>query len=72
MTSQHHVLMFDVPRNLNTVEKKINRRLHKMRAKMMQHSVWKHHSIKDLIDVAMEIKNSGGKAVILEERLVFQ
>jgi hypothetical protein len=66
------VLIFDIPREDNTLEKKINRELHSLEAEMLQHSVWKTDRNEELIKVAMEIKNSGGKAVILEERMIFE
>lgn len=66
------VLIFDIPRGNNTLEKRINRELHKINAKMIQHSVWKTDNNSELVRIAMEIKNSRGKAIILEERLVFE
>ena len=65
------VLIFDVPKKLHKVELKINRDLHKMEAKMIQHSVWKHSDLSKLIEIATFIKKSGGSASILEEKLVF-
>ncbi len=65
------VLIFDVPRDLHKVELKVNRGLHKMKARMIQHSVWKHGDLSKLIEIATFIKKSGGSATILEERLVF-
>ena len=65
------VLIFDVPKKLHKVELKINRDLHKIKAKMIQHSVWKHSDLSKLIEIATFIKKSGGSASILEEKLVF-
>ncbi|TAL47268.1 hypothetical protein EPN87_03315 [archaeon] len=65
------VLIFDIPRDSNTVEKRINRELRRMDAKMIQHSVWQLDDVQDLMKVALEIKQSGGKARILEERFIF-
>ena len=65
------VLIFDIPRDNNTLEKRVNRELRRMDAKMLQHSVWSLDNLQDLIDVAMEIKQSGGSARILEERFLF-
>lgn len=66
-----NVLLFDIPRENNTLEKRINRELHNIKARMIQHSVWKSDNINDLIRIANEIKKFGGKAIILEEKLIF-
>ena len=71
MSNNVSVLMFDIPREMNTLEKRINRELHKMGAEMMQHSVWKSEDISELMKIALEIKRSGGSARILEERFIF-
>lgn len=65
------VLLFDIPRENNTLEKKVNRELQRMNAKMLQHSVWRLDNLQDLIKLALEIKKSGGKATILEEKILF-
>lgn len=66
------VLIFDIPRDNNTLEKRINRELHRIDAEMIQHSVWKTDNNSELVRIALEIKNSRGKAIILEERLIFE
>lgn len=66
-----NVIIFDIPREQNTLEKRINRELHKVNAQMIQHSVWKLKNSQELIKIAGEIKKSGGKAIILEEKLIF-
>lgn len=68
---QEFILIFDVPRELHKVELKVNRDLHKLKAKMVQHSVWKHSDLSKLIEIATFIKKSGGSATILEEKLIF-
>ncbi len=65
------VLLFDIPREEHKVEVKAWRDLHRMGARMIQHSVWKSDKLQNLIDVAIFIKKSGGMARILEERFVF-
>ena len=65
------VLIFDLPRGESNVELKVWRDLNKIKAKMVQHSVWKHSDLSKLIEIATFIKKSGGNATILEERLVF-
>ncbi len=65
------VLIFDLPREMGTVKVRTWRELQRMGAKMIQHSVWKFNNVQDLIKIALEIKNSGGKATILEEKILF-
>ena len=64
-------MIFDVPRELHKVELKVNRDLHKLNSKMIQHSVWKYTDLSKLIEIATFIKKSGGSATILEEKLIF-
>ncbi len=66
------VIIFDIPRGNNTLEKRINRELHKINATMIQHSVWKANNTSELMKIALEIKNSKGKAIILQERFIFE
>ncbi len=65
------ILVFDIPRDEPVVKLKVNRNLHKIKAVKVQHSVWSSNELKELIDIATFIKNSGGSARILEEKLVF-
>jgi len=65
------VLIFDIPRGERNVELKTWRDLKKTKAKMVQHSVWKHTDLSKLIEITTFIKKSGGSATILEEKLVF-
>lgn len=65
------ILMFDIPKELNRVEVRVWRDLNKINAEKIQHSLWKSNKLKELIDIATFIKNSGGTARILEEKLIF-
>jgi len=66
-----YILSFDIPRELNTARRKINRDLNKINAKMIHHSLWKSENLKELISIANEIKRNGGTARILEEKFIF-
>lgn len=66
-----YILTYDIPRELANIKLIVNRDLHKMSAKKVQHSLWKSANVKDLIDIATFIKKSGGHAIILEEKLIF-
>jgi len=66
------LIAFDIPTELKTFKLQINRRLKRINATMIQRSLWKHSNLKELIRIATLIKNVGGKAIIMEERLVFE
>jgi hypothetical protein len=66
-----YILSFDLPKELDAERKRINRDLRGIDAKMIHHSFWKSEKLKELISIAQFIKNSGGKARILEEKLIF-
>jgi len=65
------VLVFDFPKSLTTQRRQLNRLLHRIGAKRVQDSFWRHEDLKSLIEVATFIKQNGGRASILEERLIF-
>lgn len=65
------ILIYDIPRESHSVAVQVLRDLQKINAKMIHHSTWKSNKVKDLIDIAILIKKSGGNASILEEKLIF-
>ena len=65
------VIVFDIPFGLETEKRRINRELHRMGAKMIQQSFWRHENLKELISLAIRIRNIGGRAEILEEKFIF-
>lgn len=65
------ILIFDIPREEKTLQRQIQRQLTRIGSEMVQFSVWKFGDAKALIDIATQIKKSGGDARILEERFVF-
>ena len=65
------ILVFDLPREMGSVKVRTWRELQKISAKMIQFSIWKSEKIDELIQLAIEIKKSGGSAKILEEKFVF-
>lgn len=65
------VLAFDIPTEKSQFRLKINRTLHKIGAVQVQRSLWKSNNLKELIRIATLIKNIGGQARVLEERLIF-
>ncbi|MCD6403167.1 MAG: hypothetical protein J7K98_02465 [Candidatus Aenigmarchaeota archaeon] len=67
-----YILAFDIPTDLKVFKLQINRRLKRIHATMIQRSLWKHNDLNELIRIASLIKNVGGKALIMEEKLVFE
>ena len=65
------VLVFDIPATEAVEKVRINRELHRIDAKRLQDSLWKSENLSALIKIAMRIRRIGGKASILEEKLIF-
>lgn len=65
------LLIFDIPATQNNFKKKINKILHEIGAEMVQRSIWRSDNLKELMRLAILIMNIGGKAMILEEKVVF-
>lgn len=65
------ILTFDIPREMKSLQRRVQRHLVSMGARMIQFSLWETSELQSLIDIAREIKRSGGDARILEERFVF-
>ncbi len=66
-----YVLVFDIPQGEAVEKVRINRMLHRRGAKLVQQSLWKHESIRELVDIGMRIRKIGGHAEILEECFLF-
>jgi len=66
------IIAFDIPSQLKSFKLNVNRRLKRMKAEMIQRSLWKHENLEELIRIATLIKNVGGKAVIMEEKFIFE
>ncbi len=66
------VLIYDIPTGEAYFKKRINRMLNMMKAEMVQRSAWKSYDLNGLTRIATLIKNVGGRARIMEERLIFE
>ncbi len=64
-------LIYDMPPERKSDARSIQRKLNMMGARMVQQSVWKTEKIKELMGLGVEIRKLGGRAEILEERLLF-
>lgn len=65
------VLIYDIPTELESIQRQTHRLLVRIGARQIQRSVWSFDELSSLIDIASFIKKSGGDARILEERFVF-
>jgi CRISPR/Cas system-associated endoribonuclease Cas2 len=66
-----YILIFDIPRENPILAVKVNRKLKEINAEKIQNSVWRSENLEELTKIALLIRNSGGKAQILEEKIVF-
>jgi CRISPR/Cas system-associated endoribonuclease Cas2 len=66
-----YILIFDIPREDSSLAVKVNRKLKAMNAEKIQNSVWRSENFDGLVKVALLIRNAGGKAQIIEEKVVF-
>ena len=72
MYHMKYILVYDIPVSLPYFKLQVNRRLKRIGAKLIQRSVWGHDDLNELIKLAILIKNVGGKARIMEEKLIFE
>jgi CRISPR/Cas system-associated endoribonuclease Cas2 len=66
-----YILIFDIPRKNAILAVKVNRKLKEINAEKIQNSVWRGEDFDELVKIALLIRNSGGKAQIIEEKVVF-
>ena len=65
------LLTFDIPREMKTLQRQVQRDLHRIDAEMLQFSLWKSENLDELLRIALTIRNFGGSARILEEKFIF-
>jgi hypothetical protein len=53
------------------IRSRINRKLHKIGARLLHDSLWQAENLNGLVEIALMIKQFGGRAVIMEERFIF-
>jgi len=69
---QEVLLAYDIPTQEAYFKKRINTMLNSIGAKLIQRSLWKSDNVNELIRIAELIKNVGGSARVMEERLIFK
>jgi len=65
------LITFDTPREMKTLQRQVQRDLHRIDAEMLQFSLWKSEKLDELLKIALTIRNFGGSARILEEKFIF-
>ena len=67
-----YVIVYDIKELDNATRLKVSRRLRKLRALKLQQSVWELDRLVDLRELAGSIKSAGGKAFVVEKRVVYE
>lgn len=70
MKRKNFIVIFDIPLDKKSLARKIQRKLNKMDAEMIQQSVWKSKDLHKLSEIASIIKQEGGQSTILKEDIV--
>ncbi|MEA1905058.1 MAG: hypothetical protein U9M97_04170 [Candidatus Hadarchaeota archaeon] len=65
-----YLILFDIKELDNATRLRVNRKLRKLSALMLQQSVWESNNVDELRELVESIRLSGGKALILEKRVV--
>lgn len=65
-----YILIFDFSGEA-VMRVKINRLLREIGAVKVQNSVWKSDNLKELTKIAIWVRNAGGSAHILEEKIIY-
>ena len=67
---EDYIFLYDLPREKRSLRVKINRMLHAIKSKKIQHSVWQSTSLTDFKKIKKLIERNSGQAIIMEKRLV--
>jgi len=66
-----YLILFDIPKGHSTLSVKVNRNLKDIGAKKMHNSAWQSNNLKELTKITIWIRNVGGSAHILEEKIIY-
>jgi len=66
-----YLIVYDIRRLDNRMRLRVNRRLRRLGALKLQHSVWELNGLADLQGLAASIKSAGGKVIILKKQVVY-
>jgi CRISPR-associated endonuclease Cas2 len=65
-----YLIIYDIKRLDSATRLRVNRRLRRLGALKLQHSVWESDDISELKNLVGAIKSSGGNAFITRKRIV--
>jgi CRISPR-associated endonuclease Cas2 len=65
-----YLIVYDIKKLDHATWLKVNRRLRKLGASRMQHSLWELDDLPELNNLVRLIKSTGGKALVLEKKIV--
>lgn len=66
-----YLIIFDLPKDNAVMRVKINRLFKEIGAEKVQNSVWASENLKELTKIAIWIRNVGGTAQIIEEKIIY-
>ena len=66
-----YLIIYDIPKEKKVLQVQVNRALKSIKAGKIQHSVWGSDDLESLKILAKKIKSEGGKAIILEKKVLF-
>lgn len=70
MAQTKYIIIYDIPRDEKVLQVQINRKLHAINARKVQHSVWESTDLEGLKTIARTIKLHGGIVNVLEEKII--
>lgn len=68
--SKKFIFVYDLPSDKKSLRVKINRALHKIGAKRLQHSIWESDDLEALKEIVKTVKYAGGYANVLEKKVI--
>jgi CRISPR-associated endonuclease Cas2 len=67
-----YLIVYDIKRLDNATRLRVNRRLRKLGALKIQHSVWEFTDFFELKNLAEFIVSTGGKGIVLRKEIVVE
>ena len=67
-----YLIIYDIRRLDNAMRLRVNRRLRKIGALKLQHSVWELNDFAHLRALAISIKSANGKALVLKKQVAYE
>jgi len=62
-----YLLVFDIKKEKPSLRVKVNRMLNRIKARLLQDSVWEFNDLKELKRIANFIRSEGGKALLFKK-----